>query len=444
MRFAALLCLLALMGGDLAAQAQPAQPGRCQLRILHADTGTTLPGPNGTVNYFARGDVRLTCEGQNVFMQSDSLEAFGGKVVQFLGRVKYRDSTITMDADQGTYYKEGERWEARGNVFTRNLRSGSSLKGPVLDYFRAVPGVRDSIELYAVGRPRIEYVVADSLGKPAEPYIIYADRVRMKGDDQVWGGGKVTIDRSDFASRSDSLRLDTGAGSDGTLLGGSPILRGLGADSFTLKGRRIDLQLERKQLTYVTAKTEGHAISGAWDLTADTIALDVEGRKLVQTLAWGDSTRPFAYSPDYAIRADSLALDTPGQMLKETRAYGKAWVGGALDSLTKDRDWLAGDTVIAQFTQRDSAGTSRSVLQRIDARKDARSLYRVSDVKRPGAPSLNYSRGDRIVVSMKGEGQGEVDRVDVQGNADGAQLEPLAPGARDSTAVTTSPEAKGQ
>ena len=49
-------------------------------------------------------------------MQSDSVAAYGGNVVQFIGHVKYRDSTLTMDADRGTYYKSGERWEARGNV----------------------------------------------------------------------------------------------------------------------------------------------------------------------------------------------------------------------------------------------------------------------------------------------------------------------------------------
>ena len=56
---------------------------------------------------------------------------------------------------------------------------------------------------------------------------------------------------------------------------------------------------------------------------ADTIALDLNARKLEQTLAWGDSIRPSATSPTYALKADSLALDTPGQQLKEVRGFGK-------------------------------------------------------------------------------------------------------------------------
>ena len=65
------------------------------------------------------------------------------------------------------------------------------------------------------------------------------------------------------------------------------------------------------------AKGKGHAVSKEWDLVADTIGLDVTNRRLEQTLAWGDSIRPYASSPAYAMRADSLALDTPGQQLKE-------------------------------------------------------------------------------------------------------------------------------
>ena len=61
--------------------------------------------------------------------------------------------------------------------------------------------------------------------------MIVADRVRFKGNDRLWAGGKVTIDRSDFAARGDSLRLDTGTADDGTLLGERPELRGLGTDS---------------------------------------------------------------------------------------------------------------------------------------------------------------------------------------------------------------------
>ena len=108
---------------------------------------------------------------------------------------------------------------------------------------------------------------------------------------------------------------------------------------------------------------------------ADTIGLDLNNRKLDQTLAWGDSIRPYATSPAYAMRADSLALDTPGQQLKEVRGFGAAWLGGTIDSASKQRDWMRGDTVVASFVQRDSAGTKRAALNRIVARKGAQSYH---------------------------------------------------------------------
>jgi hypothetical protein len=404
----------------------PAQTERCVFQIDNVDRqGSVVETPKGT-NYFAGGNVQLSCRGTQISMRSDSVAAYGGNVVQFIGRVKYRDSTLTMDAARGTYYKNGERWEARGNVTTKNLITGSTLSGPSLDYFRVVKGVRDTLEMYATGRPKIQYFPGDSGGKPGEPYVIVGDRVRFKGSDRIFAGGKVTVDRSDFASRSDSLRLDTGAGSDGTLIGGRPVLRGIGADSFSITGNRIDLTLDRRDLTYLLAKGNSRAISKEWDLVADTIALDVNQRKLEQTLAWGDSIRPSATSPSYAMKADSLALDTPGQRLREVRGFGKAWLGGSVYQPTKDRDWMRGDTLVARFASRDSAGAQRAVLTRIDARLAAQSYHIEPNGRTPARPSINYARGDAITVTMKdggATGAGGVDRVDIRGKVDGIQIE---------------------
>jgi len=400
---------------------------RCVFQIDNVDRqGAVNETPAGT-NYFAGGNVQLSCRSTQISMRSDSVAAYAGNVVQFIGHVQYRDSSLTMDADRGTYYKAGERWEARGNVQTHNLVTGSTLTGPSLDYYRVVKGVRDTLEMYAVGRPTINYVESDSAGgRKLEPYVIVADRVRFKGDDRIWAGGKVTIDRSDFAARSDSMRLDTGAGSDGTLIGGEPVLHGIGADSFRLSGKRIDLALQQRELSKVAAKGQGHAVNRDWDLTADTIAIDLKSRKIERTLAWGTATRPYAVSTSYAMRADSLALDSPGQLLQEVRGYRKAWLGGTVDSVTQDRDWMKGDTVIAHFTPSDSAGKQRAVLSRIEARAAAQSYHLDKNGKAPRRPSINYARGDAIVVTMQNTPNGGVDRVDIHGKVDGIQLEATA------------------
>jgi hypothetical protein len=84
---------------------------------------------------------------------------------------------------------------------------------------------------------------------------------------------------------------------------------------------------------------------------------------------------------------------------------------------------MRGDTVIAQFVQRDSAGTRRSALSRITARKGAQSYHIDPSAKYPDRPSVNYARGDLIVMTMKTGVRSGVDRVDIRGQVDGIQLE---------------------
>src|SRR5687768_7668264 len=95
-----------LVGGWLLTPAPAVGQGeRCVFQIDNVDRqGAVVETPQGT-NYFAGGNVRLSCRGTRISMASDSVAAYGGNVVQFIGRVKYRDSTLTMDADRGTYFK---------------------------------------------------------------------------------------------------------------------------------------------------------------------------------------------------------------------------------------------------------------------------------------------------------------------------------------------------
>jgi hypothetical protein len=440
-------CGVVLSAGLLAvapALGAQASPDRCIFRIGHVDrTGAQIVIAPGLMNYYAGGNVFLYCEGTRISMRSDSVASYGAtRSVDFVGHVVYTDSgSIVMRADHGTYYRDGDRWEARGHVTTDNLKTGSTMTGPSLDYYRQARGVRDTAEMYAVARPTIRYMAQDTTGKTPEPYVIVADRVRMKGDDRVWAAGKVTIDRSDFAARADSLRLDTGAGSDGTLIG-NPMLRGVGKDSFNLTGHRIDLRFDRRELDYVTALGDGHAVSAAIDLRADTVGLDIDKAKLVQTVAWGDSLKPDAVSADYRLRGDSMAFDTPADQLTETRAFGKAWAGAKADSGSGDRDWLAGDTLVAHFARYDSVGVARTVVHELEARANARSYYRLVDASRPGPPSISYVRGNQIVIRMKEDGSG-VERVDVRGRVEGVQLDP-AREKHDSTATDSTAVPVGQ
>ena len=394
----------------------------------------------GETNVFAGGGVLAHCEGTSSTLASDSVAWFAGvKRFDMIGQkspVHIRDTAMTLDAVNAAYFLGQERLEAHKNVVTVNRKTGSVLRGPNLTYYRAVKGVRDTLDMYASGRPTIEYhATADSGG--AEPYIIVADRVRFKGNDRMWGGGKVTIDRSDFAARGDSMQLDQTTGF--AVLVGKPRVEGKGARPYALTGTRIELGLQGQEIRLVKALGDGVGTGADWRLSADTIHLHLDRKKLQQAFAWGpkDSVRARAVSTLNTIQADSLALDLPDEVLTEARAFGHAYSTSKKDSARKESskrdssatsevDWIAGDSLTARWTQvADSTATPRSKLYRLISRgSPARSFTHLASERDSTGPSVNYSRGKVIDVVLKGD---KVDRVTVTGRADGVQLEPRPP-----------------
>src|SRR6266481_5508734 len=381
----------------------------------------------GETNVFAGGGVLAHCDGTSSTLASDSVAWFAGvKRFDMLGQrnpVHIRDTAMTLDAVNAAYFLGQERLEAHKNVVTVNRKTGSVLRGPNLTDYRAT---------------------ADS-GGGGEPYIIVADRVRFKGNDRMWGGGKVTIDRSDFAARGDSMQLDQTTGF--AVLVGKPRVEGKGARPYALTGTRIELGLQGQEIRLVKALGDGVGTGADWRLTADTIHLHLDRKKLQQAFAWGpkDSVHARAVSTRNTIVSDSLALDLPDEVLTEARAFGHAYSTSKKEPAKKESskrdssevDWIAGDSLTARWTQvPDSTGTPRSKLYRLISRgSPARSFTHLASERDSTGPSVNYSRGKVIDVVLKGD---KVDRVTVTGRADGVQLEPRPP-APDTTktAATT-------
>jgi hypothetical protein len=387
----------------------------------------------GETNVFAGGGVLAHCQATGTTLAADSVAWFAGTgrfdMLGVLHQVHIRDTAMTLDATNASYYMRQERLEAHRNVVAVNRTTGSVLRGPNLTYYRAVKGVRDTMEMYASSRPTIEYrASADS----AEPYLIVADRVRFKGNDRMWGGGSATIDRSDFAARGDSMQLDQSTGFG--VLVGQPRVSGKGARSYTLTGTRIELGLAGRAVHVVRALGHGVAMGSDWRLTADTIHLRLDRKKLQQAFAWGprDSIHAQAVSTLQTIRADSLALDLPDEVLTEARAFGHAFSTAKKDSAAAaDVDWITGDSLTARWTQEpDARGQVKSTLHQLMARGAGRSFSHLYNQRDTLGPSLNYSRGASITITMQ---HGKIDRVIVGGRADGVQLEPKPPAPPDTT-----------
>ncbi len=387
------------------------------------------------------GGVLAHCMGTGTTISADSFAHYSalGRL-DLVGRVQIRDTAMSLDSRLASYYLREGRLEAHNNVVAVNRRNGSVLRGPNLRYLRAVAGVRDTVETYATQRPTVEYRQADSTGASLEPYIIVADRMRFKGDDRMWAGGKVTIDRSDFASRSDSMMLDQTQGIG--VLVGHPSVEGKGsttagetAKGYRLVGTRIELALAERDVRQVKALGNGKATGADWTLTADTIDLRIANRMLQQTFAWGDSQRPHAISTLYTIQSDSMAIDSPDEVLTETRSFGKAFSTAKRDSATSvaQTDWITGDTLTARFVQAldSTAARAHTRLRQIVSVGSARALTHHPDKSDTthAQSAINYSRGHQIDVTMLPD---RIDRVIVAGTADGVHLEPR-PVVADST-----------
>src|SRR5262249_20889455 len=310
------LAIVALLQGVSAVPLPPPPPppparqdttGRpCRVAVDSMGHYAELTNPGGTKTYYGGGGVLAHCDGTTTTISADSFAHYAalGRL-DLIGRVAIRDTGLSLDAKFASYFLRDERLEAHNNVVAVNRRTGSVLRGPNLKYWRAAPGVRDTVEMYATQRPTVEYRQSEPGDTtPQEPYVIVGDRLRFKGDDRVWAGGTVTIDRSDFAARGDSMMLDQTAGFG--VLVGSPRVEGRGRSTgsqsgkgYTLVGTRIELGLAQRDIRQVKALGHGKATGADWTLTADTIDLRVTDRQLQQTFAWGDTARPHAISALY-------------------------------------------------------------------------------------------------------------------------------------------------
>lgn len=422
------------------------QPRRCVLEFERPAQreGVRVEPFAGNENYYIGGDVRLKCRGQNVRVGADSVESINGEVVRFITKAYYRDDDLSLKADTLTYYQQGERLEARGNVIVVNLADSSTLKGPHLDYLRAVRGVRDSAEAVSMLRPTLTVVPKRAKGDTASkgPYVIVADLLRGFGSSRLSGRGNVTIDRDDLVGRGDSLLYTTGTARQTILTGTPASWRRTGADSFTVTGRDIRLALTDEVLDDLRAYGDGKVVQDSTRVTGDSVALQFVDGKLARTDAWGKETLAHVTREGYDIVGDSVAIVAPGEELQSINVFGRGQLQNPIDTAVKatptdstetapDRDTLWGNRIEARFAQVDSAGTRLTRVTFIEAIGSARSLMTQS-VERNGVttPTVNYSLADTITITMKAHPGNGFEEVRMRGNVQGLQLETASVGKK--------------
>jgi len=375
-------------------------------------------------NFFQGGGVTYHCQGQDNTLIADSAEYYQS-VLYMIGRVHYSENRAKVDSDRMTYFQLEDRLRAEGNVNVRT-QSGTTIKGPVIDYYRAT-ATRPQPRTVASQRPHMSIVQKSATNDKPDPAEVDANTIVAEGDNLVYASGNVQIARPDLIAKGDSAFLD-GTREFARLMR-TPSVESRKGRPFTLTGGIIDLFSKNRQLERVVATPTGHVLSQDLELLADSVDLRIRENQLQQVMAWGSRSRAKALSPDREVTADSIDARMPAQRLREVRAVGKAYANSAPDTahiISKERDWMKGDVVIAEFdTAATGDTTSRPQAKRIVATGNASSYYQLAgNPKVKTLPNVNYVRGRVITVSFANKA---VSKVNVTDQASGVYLEPLAP-----------------
>lgn len=400
-----------------------------------------------------------------------------------VGNVFFQDAQRTLTSDNATYSSVIGRLYATGNVVFTDRAEGTTLRGPELEYFRAMEG-RPEAQVNAGQRPHLTLrpraradAGADGNDEPLE---IDSDRMTIIGRDDLTAIGNVVIVRSDLRAVAAEAQY-TGATEALELRRDAEIH----TEEHTLLGEVIEARLVAGELEHVRSQGNARMTGNDLNVTAPELQLffaeDLLTRTVARVGAAADSSvRALASAKSFQLAADSIDAALPGQRLERVVAVGRA-CGETIDTTQAEQsrmcagavtaagsrpageliggDWMLGDTITGFFaaetvagadTTAAAAGDTSVVLERLTARGNAQSLYRLEPDE--GATSgatrpLSFLSAQTIELTFEG---GEVQGADVTGMRRGLYLEPVAsagagapPGAEGEPAATEPPPAQG-
>jgi hypothetical protein len=400
-------------------------PKSCDLDFSNKGPVNIIQDASAQRTIFLSGGVVAHCIGQGNTLTADSAEYYEAqRRLYMVGNVHYTEARATVTSRTMTYYQNDDHLHAEGDVVAV-MSNGSTLRGPSAEYYRSTPQ-RPVARMFAPGRPRVTLVQRDTTGRgrPPDTAHVVANQIAMEGDSLVYASRSVQITRPDLLATADSAFMDSGR--DFARLMREPSVKGTGSRSFTLTGGVIDVYSHNRQVERVVATPNGHALSQDLELVADSIDLRVQNNQLQRAISWG-KTRAHAVSPDREIIADSIDAIMPGQRMREVRALRKAYAESNPDSgvVSKQRDWMRGDTIVAYFDSLVAGDTSsKPKIREIVAEGNASSFYQMKNSRGPATePSVNYVRGRIIDILFEDR---KVATVTVTDKATGVLIEPAA------------------
>lgn len=398
---------------------------------------TTLP--DGETRNDVWGGIEATCGSK--WLRADSAVFYDRRGVLYLfWNIEYVEEGRTLVAERAIYYQDEDWVRAEGDVVLTDTLGGSTLSGPVLEYY-PINANRQFERIFAPGRPHLVFHPGDAGPEETQPFEVDADRVHIYGDSAVAGQGSVVAVRGDLTAYGDSMDLDLGR--DELWLLGSPSVE---AGETLLEGDSILIVLEESQVREIQAWPNASAEGSELSLIAPLLRMFVEAEEISRAVAFaGEPERtgavdsagrePWAQSvsQEYVLTADSIDILRPGGQLEKVIAVDRARAT-TVDRLSPGgellgTDWLEGDTITGYFAPPDSgaAGAAEVKLARLEAAGDsAKALYHIYEEAEEGEvptlPGVNYVIGRIVTLWLE---EGEVTNARVIGPALGAYLEPM-------------------
>lgn len=453
--------------------------GQAVCQVTQSEVVSSVLLFSGTRLVFASQPVVECDDGTRVQADSAEVNEAAG-VTRFFGNVEFQDPTRTLTSEFAEFYDRQDRLFAWNGVVLTQTDEGTVMRGDTLEYYRASDFQPE--DLLSMRGGRVESTLPPRSGT-GSPYEVESDRLTIQGEDRVTAVGMVSVVRDSLRAWGDTMTFNPE--SDRLRLGGLARIEG---SNYDLRAAIIELLVPGDTLREVIAVERPVLTTEGLELTAPReIRIDLDAGELERLVAVGfplppvaedaeaapgdtlpspPRERPVARAEDFVLSGDSLDIAAPGGVLDRVLAVG----AGRGESLRADttaagvaarealpevlrNDWIEGDTILAFFVPTGLEAPSdpaavdslpappapevadtteaRYRLDRLVARGNARSLYRVaasdSTAAPDGARAIHYVLGRTIVVTMT---DGEVERMDVEGPR-GIHLEPRggSPGA---------------
>jgi len=381
---------------------------------------------DGSRTTFIGGGLIARCQGDPQRISADSAEQYENVgILNLFGNVLFEEpGKIRVEAPSAAYFTGEERLMAYGGVVATDLPSGSTFRGPMIEYFRS--GSRRPVSrLYAPQRPSLRLVESDSAGNERPPIYITANQMEDMGDTLLVAWGDVVINREQIVAQGDSATF-TKQNETARLIRNAFVMSRDTAQPFRLVGDSIDMFSKDRVLERVIALHRAQATSNDVSMRAERVEMRLDSQQVDRAWAFGPG-RAYAETATQSLEADSIEIRMPEQVVQEVHAIGRAFAFGLPDSARiaePERDVLAGDTILASFDTLTTAPdtTPKSVLRRVTANGSASSRYQIpSNRGREFPPAINYVRGKRIVAEFM---DGEMRTVEIDSQAAGVFIEP--------------------